>query len=160
MKKRIPGNDCAHPSGNRGGRAEATDRQGESYHAEAAGSDADLRQHAARLWPSIEDAASEADRRWFEAHPERTYHIRLARRGEQGLTAPAAMVVIKVCDTLRIRLPWPTPPLSSPEARREFERLLSAIDRSDENIRAAGAPSVQQVLGWLKAGAECVEVPR
>ena len=79
--------------------------------------------------PATAELASEADRLWFKAHPDRSHRLRPALVGEcPGVTAEHLIVVCQVVPGLRFRRPlrcWtPLPPGEAPEwfARGIFER--------------------------------------
>jgi len=105
--------------------------------------------------PAVAELASEADRLWFKAHPNRSHRLRQALVGEgPGVTAEHLVVVRQSFRGLRFRWPFrcrmPLPPGDAPEstARDFFEGL---VRERDLNIRgfeqAIGAsPVVMEAL--------------
>ena len=49
-----------------------------------------------RVGSRVEDAASDDDRRWFRANPDRTLRLRFALPGELGLGLPPASITVLV----------------------------------------------------------------
>jgi hypothetical protein len=80
--------------------------------------------------PSVAQLASEADRLWFSAHPDRSHRLRQALVGElPGITPKHRVVIRQVNRLLRLRWPLlydePLPMGDAPEwvARDMFERV-------------------------------------
>jgi hypothetical protein len=90
------------------------------------------RQDADRL-----DAVSEDDRRWFEAHPERNFHLRAVTPHERGTGYADDMILVaQVGPGLRWRIPVKCYFLANatPATREAF---LASIPEHDTEKRAA-----------------------
>jgi hypothetical protein len=106
--------------------------------------------------PAVAELASEADRLWFRARPDRSHRLRQALVGENpGVTAEHLVVVRQSFRGLRFRWAFlcekPLPPGDAPEwmARAFFERLVRERGLNVRDFeRAIGAsPVVMEALG-------------
>jgi hypothetical protein len=83
---------------------------------------------------------SEDDRRWFEAHPERSHRLRGAFFGEWPEDEKWHTVIRQTapgsCQRLPIRLPDPCPEGEAPEAAAWalFDVVIEAVKRGDECV--------------------------
>jgi hypothetical protein len=107
----------------------------------------------------IAELAKEADRLWFNAHPERRHRLRQALAGElPGVTADKLMVVRQCFRGLRLRWPFmypgSLPPGEAPEwfAKKVFETI--AHERGNIGMFEAEISAIPGILETLASGAD------